>query len=273
MKNKILILGNGYIAKRIRQEWECQVYDKKINSYQDIENVIKKYKPDVLINCIGYVGERNVDGCEEDIDQCLLANSFLPIWLGEIAFRYPVKLVHISSGCIYHFDYKKQKPITEKDVPDYYNLFYSRTKIYSESVLDALSKRSNILIVRIRVPLDIYPHPRNILSKLIKYQKIIDIPNAITYIPDFIKALKHLVKIDAKGIYNVVGKGGLRYPQLLDIYRRYVPDFEYKVIALKELKLDRTNLLLSVSKLEKTGFKVRKIGDILEECVAGYVKL
>ena len=56
-----------------------------------------------------------------------------PYLAWEVAFRNPVKLVHISSGCIYHYDYSKQKPITEKDVPDYYNLFYSRTKIYAEA--------------------------------------------------------------------------------------------------------------------------------------------
>ncbi len=71
------------------------------------------------------------------------------------------------------------------------------------------------------------PHPRNILTKLIKYKTIIDIPNSITYIPDFIKALEHLLKINAKGIFNLTNKGGLRYPALMDVYKKFVPDFEY----------------------------------------------
>ena len=162
--------------------------------------------------------------------------------------------------------------MTEKDVPDYYNLFYSRTKIYAEGVLDAFIKGSNVLIVRVRIPLDKYPSPRNILNKLIKYKTIIDVPNSITYIPDFIKALEHLLKINAKGIFNLTNKGGLRYPALLDVYKKFVPDFEYTLLPLKNLKLDRTNLILSVRKLEKTGFKVRNIKDVLEECVEKYVK-
>ena len=238
MKNKILILGNGYIAKRLQKEWGCPIYDKKILSYQDAVVMLEKHKPGVLINCIGHVGKNNVDDCELDVEKCLLANTMVPIWLGEIAFRNPVKLVHISSGCIYHFDYNTQKQITENEIPDYYNLFYSRTKIYAEGVLNALSQRSNILIVRIRVPLDIYPNPRNILTKLIKYKKIIDLPNSVTYIPDFINALTHLIKINAKGIYNLTNSGGLRYPDLLDVYKKYVPGFEYSLISLKKLKLD-----------------------------------
>ena len=272
VKNKILILGNGYIANKLQQQWGCPIYDRRILSYQDAVDAYEKHKPNVLINCIGYVGARNVDDCELDVEKCLLANTMVPIWLGELAFRQAFKLVHISSGCIYHYDYKKNKPLTEKDVPDYYKLFYSRTKIYSEAVLDPLSKRCNVLITRIRVPLDDQPHPRNVLTKLIKYKSVIDIPNSITYIPDFIKALEHLIKINAKGTFNCTNKGGLRYPLLMDIYKKHVPNFDYTLLPLKNLKLDRTNLVLSVSKLEKTGFKVRNIKDILKECVENYVK-
>jgi 3,5-epimerase/4-reductase len=272
MKNKILILGNGYIARRLQKQWDCPIYDKKILSYQDAALVFQKYNPHVLINCIGHTGARNIDDCELDVGKCLLANTMVPIWLGELAFRNPVKLVHISSGGIYHYDYGKHRPIREEDEPNYYNLFYSRSKIYSEEVLNALSKRSNVLIVRIHIPLDIYAHPRNLLNKLINYKTVIDIPNSVTYIPDFIRALEHLIKINAKGIFNVTNKGGLRYPALMDVYKKFVPDYKYKIIPLKDLKLDRTNLLLSVRKLEKTGFTVRNIKDVLQECVEQYVK-
>ena len=101
---------------------------------------------------------------------------------------------------------------------------------------------------------------------------MIDVANSVTYIPDFIQAIKYLIKIDAKGVYNVVNKGGLRYPKLMQVYQKYVPSCKFKVIALKKLRLDRTNLILSTKKLEKTGFKVRNINTVLEECVKEYLK-
>jgi len=213
-----------------------------------------------------------VDDCELDIDRALLANSSVPIILAEAALRRNIKLVHISSGCIFNFDYKKDKPIKEEQVPDFFALFYSRSKIYAERALEVLSKKYDILIVRIRIPLLDKPHPKNILDKLIRYKKVIDVENSVTYIPDFIKALKYLLKIDARGIYNLVNRGGLRYPKLMQVYRKYVPGFEYKVISLKQLSLARTNLVLSTAKLEKTGFKVRNINSVLEECVKNYLK-
>ncbi|MCU0652628.1 MAG: hypothetical protein MUC39_06800 [Candidatus Omnitrophica bacterium] len=180
--------------------------------------------------------------------------------------------MHISSGCIYKFDYSKDSPIKEEKIPDFFGLYYSRSKIYAERPLDVLSKKYNILIVRIRIPLDGRPHPRNILTKLIKYKKVIDTSNSVTYLPDFIRALKHLIRIDAQGIYNLVNKGGLQYPDLLEVYKKYVPDFKYTVIKYRALNLVRSNLIMSTSKLKRSGFKVRNIKEVFDECVKNYLK-
>ncbi len=272
MKNNILVVGQGYIATHIKKHFLCHVSKQRITTYQDIEKLVKKYKPEMIINCIGHTGKHNVDDCEKAIDKTLLANSFVPILLLEICLRHNIKLVHISSGCIFHYNYGKQRPIEEGRIPDYYDLFYSRTKIYFENIMAQLKKPFNVLNIRIRIPLNGEPHPKNLLTKLIKYQKIIDAPNSITYIPDFIKALKHLITINAHGTYNIVLKGGLSYPRLMKAYQKLVPKFQYTVIPYKKLKLSRTNLVLSTKKLEKTDFKVRTASEVIKECVAQYVK-
>jgi len=271
MKDKFLILGEGYIGQRLKEELHCAISNRRINTLEDAEDEIKKHKPGVIINCIGHIG-KNVDDCELDKDKTLMANTFVPIMLAEAALRQGIKLVHISSGCIYHFDYSKDEPIPEEKAPDFLELYYSRTKIYAERALEALCDRYNFLIARIRVPLDNRPHPRNILTKLISYKKVIDLPNSITYIPDFINALKHLIRKEASGIYNIANKGSLVYPELMRIYKGYVPDFQYEVIDYKKLNLVRTNLVLSTAKLEDSGFKVRHIHEALEECVKEYIK-
>ncbi len=271
MKSKILIFGKGFIGQRLKEALGGEISERRIMFFKDAQDEFEKYRPKIIINCIGYTGKRNVDDCELDKDKSLISNTFVPIILAEIALRNKVKLVHISSGCIYHYDYAKSKPVTEEEIPYFFDLFYSRTKIYSERALEVLSKTYNILIARIRIPMDDRPHNKNILNKLISYRKVIDVPNSVTYIPDFIQALRHLIKIDARGIYNVVNKGGLRYPKLMEAYKKQVPDFLYKIIDYRKLGLVRTNLVMSTKKLEKTGFKVRKIDDVLDECVSKYV--
>jgi len=272
MRNNILILGKGFIGNKLQEEFQADISQQIFSCFTDAEKEIKRFNPGTIINCIGITGKNNVDDCELVKDDALMANTFVPIILGEVALRYGIRLVHISSGCIYHYDYSKNIPLDEESIPDFFELFYSRTKIYSEQALETLSHKYPILIVRIRIPLDNQPHPKNVLTKLINYKKVIDIPNSITYIPDFIKALKHLIEINVTGLFNVVNKGGLRYPELLDIYKKYVPDFKYEVIDLEKLNLVRSNLILSTEKLEKTGFKVRNIHEVLEECVKNYLK-
>lgn len=272
MKNKILIFGKGYIGKRIKAELNAAISSRRINSLQDAEKEVSRYKPNIIINCIGHTGKHNVDDCEIDKDKTLFSNSFVPLILAEAAIRNKIKLVHISSGCIYHFNHKKQKPITEKRVPDFFNLYYSRSKIYAERALEALSSKFDILIVRIRIPLDNRPHPRNILTKLLTYKKVINIPNSITYIPDFINALKYLLRKNKRGIFNIVNKGGLRYPDLMSAYKKQVPSFNCKVIGYSKLGLVRTNLILSVKKLRDAGFNVRPVRKVLYECVRRYLE-
>ena len=267
---KILVMGaDGFIGNRLRQEMkEAFFSNAKIYSLTDAEREIEKYKPDILINCIGYTGS-NVEDCELNKEKTLMCNTFIPLILAEVCLANNIKFVHISTGCLYQFDYYKDLEIEEEQIPDFLDLYYCRSKIYSETALSALLKQHPFLILRFRIPLDNRSHPKNLLNKLVMYKKVIDLPNSITYIPDFINALKHLINIEANGIYNIVNKGGLKYPELMEIYKKYVPDFKYETITYGQLNLIRTNLILSVKKLENTGFVVRDIHEVLEEAVLG----
>lgn len=272
MGNEILILGKGYIGTRLQEAFGADISGRYINTLGDANEEIERYHPRVLINCIGHTGASNVDDCEKDAQATLFANTFVPLLLAEACLRQKVKLVHLSSGCIYHYDYEHDDPITEERLPDFFDLYYSRTKIYAERALLPLAERYNILIPRLRIPLDDRPHSRNLLSKLLRFNKVIDARNSVTYLPDFVRALQHLIKTDARGIYNVVNRGGLVYSSLLDVYRKYVPDYSYEIMPYTALKLVRTNLLLSTDKLERSGFAVRPIEEVLEECVQGFLK-
>jgi 3,5-epimerase/4-reductase len=271
MNKSILIFGKGFIGARLQEGLSCQSTQKRIESLSDAEGEIDKYAPSVVINCIGHVG-RSVDECELDKDKALHSNSLVPLILAEAAYRRNIRFVHLSTGCIFHYDYEKDEPITEERKPDFFELFYSRTKIFAEASLAALNERFPVLILRPRIPLDDRPHPLNLLNKLLAYRRVIGLPNSVTYIPDFIRSLKHLVDIGARGIYHTVNEGGLKYDDLMKVYKKYRPDFSYQAVDFKKLGLVRTNLILSAKKLKDSGFKVRNINEVLEECVQNYLK-
>lgn len=270
--NELLVIGKGFLGTRIADFFNCPAINTRINTYEDLQKEIDTHHPQVLINCVGNFG-KNVDDCEINKTESLLAHSFIPLLIAEAAIRNGLKMVTISSGCLYHYDYKLNRPITEADAPDFFDLFYSRTKIYAEAALASLGRAANILQLRIRMPLDYIPHPRNLLDKLLTFKSVWDIPNSATYVPDLLDAMKHLIKIDAEGIYNIVNYGGLRYRELLEEYRKYVPSFNYAIADLHDLKIVRTNLILSTDKLEESGFNVRDIHDVIPECVQKYIEI
>jgi 3,5-epimerase/4-reductase len=271
MNDRVLIVGTGFLGQRLRDAWGCPATDKKIFSFKDAETIIEEHAPDIVINCVGYNGVKNVDDCDRELDKTFLTNTFVPMMLAELAVRRKFKLVQMTSGCIYHYDHKTQTPRTEEDLPDYFDLAYSRSKIACEQALLGLMPKLNALLVRVRIPLDDRPHPRNILDRLVQFKKVIDVPNSITYVPDFISALEHLIRIDARGLFNVVNKGALVYPDLLDAYKKQVPEFNYEVIDFEKLAMKRTNVVLSTDKLESTGFKIRHIKEVLNECVQNHL--
>jgi len=270
--DEILIFGKGWIGSRLADSLKCPSTDARINTFEDAQREIDINKPKVIINCIGHFG-KNVDDCEIDKTKTLTAHTFVPLLLAEVAMRNNIKLVHISSGCIYEYDYKTYNPISEDQTPDFFRLYYSRTKIYTEAALSSLMDAANILQLRLRMPLDYVPHRRNLLTKLLSFNKVIDLPNAVTYIPDLLGAVKHLIEKDATGIFNVVNYGGLRFRELLEEYRKYDQTYLYSIVDPAELNMVRTNLLLSTDKLEETGFPVRDIHEVIPECVEQYVKI
>jgi dTDP-4-dehydrorhamnose reductase len=198
----------------------------------------------------------------------LRSNSFVPLLLAEATRLNKIKLIHISTCCLFHFDFLHSKPISEDTLPDYFDTLHARSKIYSELPLARLASQQDILILRIRVPLDDKPHPKNILTKLINFTHVSDIPGSVTYLPNFVQALRQLIKIDARGLYNVVNRGTLRYPEILRIYQQYFPDHQFQTVHKVNLK--RANVIMSCRKLISTGFPMPDIHFVLNSCVKRY---
>ena len=57
MPKKILILGKGFIGERLQKEFNCRIDGSMINCFSDAEKLIRRYKPEIIINCIGITGE------------------------------------------------------------------------------------------------------------------------------------------------------------------------------------------------------------------------
>jgi dTDP-4-dehydrorhamnose reductase len=251
MNKKYLIIGKGFFGNKFAEYLEDSVMsEKRIESKEDVLSEIQKYNPTVVINCAGRTGYPNVDWCEDHREETLTGNVLLPLEIAKACQEAGVKMVHLGSGCIYKGN-NNGKGFSEEDRCNFGGSFYSLTKALSEQLL----KDYDVLQLRIRMPVDSVPGPKNLITKLTKYDKVIDVENSITVVDDFVRIVKELIEKEKKGIYNVCNPGAIKHSEILEMYKEIVdPNFKYEMISVEELekftKAKRSNCVLNTKKLE-----------------------
>lgn len=265
---KILVVGNGYLGNRFSEHFHAPLCQERITLESDALNMLDYYCPNILINCIGKTGSPNVDWCENHRAETFFANVVVPHFLATACANRNVNLVHLSSGCIYSGD-NGGRGFSEYDEPNFAGSYYSLTKQISEKILNY----EDVLQIRIRMPIDSRPHPRNLLTKLLGYHSIIESPNSITPIPELLRITEELIRRQAKGIFNVVADQSITHSVILNIYAQY--HLPHKYILISPSALDtlapRSNCVLSTEKLKKMGISPRNSADCVAECCSEYI--
>ena len=170
-----------------------------------------------------------------------------------------IYFVQLSSGCIYSGD-NNGKGFSEGDTPNFNGSFYSKTKAEAEKAIDEIGA----LQLRIRIPIDHFPHPKNLIDKLLGYDQIVVAENSFTVIEDFLEATQALINKRATGIFNMTNPGHTNHEFIMKQYKKLVDpsaDFSYiNAAQLDEItKAPRSNCVLNTDKREKLGVKMPEI--------------
>ena len=265
MKVKYLIIGNGYLGNKFLKYFnDSTMCNQRIESFDDAINAIKEHNPEVLINCAGATGRPNIDWCEDHKEETFLSNVILPLNLAKACKETKIRMVHLGSGCVYTGD-NEGKGFREIDRPNFGGSFYSLTKALSEQLL----LDYDVLQLRLRMPIDSEMGPRNFITKILNYKKIIDVKNSMTFVEDLLRVSKLLIESNKTGVFNVANPGPMSHTEILDLYKKYRdPNFKYEVISVEELnkmtKAGRSNCILNTEKLEKE-IKIPQLKKRIEE--------
>jgi dTDP-4-dehydrorhamnose reductase len=179
----------------------------------------------------------------------------------------------LGSGCIFYGASPAQGGWREDDFANP-SSFYSRSKYAADLIL---SRLPNVAIVRLRMPIDTIPAPRNLITKLASYPHVVDVQNSITIVPDFAQVVASLIEKRATGVFHATNPGPVRNAQLLSLYRRYVdPSHQSSLIPEEELLArglvarTRSTCILSSTRLESLGVRMRSTEDALPEVFQRY---
>ncbi len=266
---KIVVFGSkGYLGQLFAARYsDAALPDADIADQQAVAETLDKERPDVVINTAGKTGRPNVDWCEDHKLETIRSNVTGPLILLEECMKRDIRLVHIGSGCIYEGD-NDGKGWSEEDPPNYTGSFYSRTKLWSDQML----REFPVLNVRLRMPFDGSTNPRNLLMKLSKYARVLDEPNSLTYLPDFLDAVTALIEKGKTGTYNIINAGGISPFQIMELYQQIVdPAHTFERLTVDHLnevvKAGRSNCLLSGAKLESEGIRMKTAEEALKEAL------
>lgn len=121
LKNK----GKYIIGQVSRVESEDPYsYNVDVTDINELEKVIDKFSPDIIINCLGILNKE----AEDNPEKAILINSFIPHYLAKKIAFWGGRLIHISTDCVFS---GQKGNYLESDLKDGIG-FYAQSKALGE---------------------------------------------------------------------------------------------------------------------------------------------
>ena len=251
----ITLIGHGYVGQAIAKNLK-----RRGILFAWVHHGARWTPSGPIINAAGYTGVPNVDACENHKQECMEGNVYWPIQLEEIAGSMPV--IHITSGCVYNG--YKEGGYKETDEPNFTDSYYSHTKALAQKALSHVMTKSYLL--RMRMPFGVQNHPKNLLTKLTNYKKLINGLNSLSRVEDVAKvAVTFAQQLPEPGIYNVANPGGINTREIvkmMGLEKEWFTDQEFKA----SVKAPRSFCVLNTEKLQRV-CPIDDVRTALRQCI------
>ena len=211
---KLIATARGINRYPIDEGYEYAIMD--ITSFEQVQEVIKKYKPHCIINTAAMT---NVDQCEEDMVGAENLNINAVSHLIDAANQVDAHFIQLSTDFI--FD-GKAGPYKEDDEPNPLS-FYGKTKLEAEKIIRTKSNKWSIIrtilvygIVHDMSRSNIVLWAKNALEKGQPLKIVDDQFRSPTLAEDLAIGCQLVEQKEAEGIYNISGKDQMSIVSLVE---------------------------------------------------------
>lgn len=289
MSQPIWILGaSGYVGGAYQRLLESRgipfrALPRNVLDYYNLASLttaLHEARPPFLVNCAGYTGKPNVDACELHKTECLNGNAILPGILRAACEATGTPWGHVSSGCIYTGRRADGGGFRETDTPNFSFRtnncsFYSGTKALGEEVL---AGAENLFIWRLRIPFNEVDSPRNYLTKVMRYDRLLEAENSLSQLDEFVRSTWECwEKRVPFGTYNVTNPGFVTTHEVVDLIRESGvcrKDFQFfsdEADFMKTTaKTPRSNCILDSTKLLASGIVMSEVHDAIAKSLKNW---
>jgi dTDP-4-dehydrorhamnose reductase len=246
LKDKILVLGSAglighqvynYLKDSGNYELHNISYHHKIQNdtilldARDEKNFIDKItsiRPHYIVNCIGIL----INGSDADPENAIFLNSYMPHRLTRLADKINVKLIHISTDCVFSGD--KKEPYIETDEKDGRGV-YAKTKGLGEVISDKhLTLRTSVVGPELKNDgEELFHWFMSQSSEIPGYTKAIWSGVTTT---ELAKAVKWSIDHHITGLYHVTNNSSISKYDLLQLLQKYTKkDINIKPFSGKDV--------------------------------------
>ncbi|KAI3505162.1 hypothetical protein L1887_27095 [Cichorium endivia] len=263
---KFLIYGRtGWIGGLLGKLCESQGIEYtygsgRLESRDTLIADLAAVNPTHVFNAAGITGRPNVDWCESHKAETIRTNVVGTLTLADVCREKGLILINYATGCIFEYDSVHQLGsgvgFKEEDTPNFDGSFYSKTKAMVEELL---KNYENVCTLRVRMPISSdLTNPRNFITKISRYEKVVNIPNSMTILDELLPISIEMAKRNLTGIYNFTNPGCVSHNEVLELYKEYIDSsYTWKNFTLEEqakvIVAARSNNELDTTKL-KTEF-------------------
>jgi len=195
-----------------------------------LEQTICEIKPDIIINCIGVL----ISEANRNPENAIFLNAYIPQHLKNIANELGIKLVHISTDCV--FSGKKGSYI-ENDIKDA-NDIYGRAKALGEVIeVPHVTLRTSVVGPEIKEGEELFHWFMRQKGTIQGFTK--SLWSGVTTI-ELAKAVEWAIENDITGLYHITNGKSINKYELLELFKK----FTHKEIDIETVEGRVTNKTL-----------------------------
>jgi len=198
---KILILGKQGWLGGMFHDYLISKGIEVTHRHEDI-NSIKRLDPDVTV-VINFAASASIDWCEKNKNKTFHNNVLGAVNMARVCKDAGVKYVFISSACLLKSE--DDNDFKYEDDATHPRCFYTETKLMAEKLITEISPEA--LILRFRLPISEVAHPRNLLDKLVSYNRLIDCQESAVIVEDMLPKFLELIQKNKSGIFHIINEG------------------------------------------------------------------
>jgi dTDP-4-dehydrorhamnose reductase len=202
-----------------------------VRNFNDVEEVIKKHRPDIVINAVGLLNEH----AESQVEDALLVNSLLPYHLANLLDSIDSKLIHISTDCVFS---GKKGDYIETDEKDGTNV-YAKTKALGEIERDPhLTIRTSIIGPELKEDgIGLFLWFMKQKGTIHGYENVYW--NGVTTL-QLSKTIKQCISNNVSGLHHLCNDTKISKYELLQQFKSVFEKDDVIILPYKHLKVDKS---------------------------------